>query len=94
MVESEKHRAYREELATNTARVMARCHKLCERCGIADADLVHHRLRRSQGGGNELSNLAGLCSPCHRTIHDNPARSYREGWLVKSRGQGREKRLQ
>lgn len=31
---------------------------------------VHHILPRSNGGGNELSNLVGLCRPCHDQRHN------------------------
>lgn len=42
----------------------------------------HHRLMRSQGGGDEATNTAELCGACHQHIHDNPAWSYGAGWLL------------
>jgi HNH endonuclease len=43
----------------------------------------HHRLRRGQGGTNDLSNLLALCRPCHDTVHRYPALSYQRGWLLR-----------
>lgn len=45
---------------------------------------VHHVLRRSQGGTDELSNLLCLCSRHHRYVHEHPAESYERGWLKRS----------
>lgn len=42
----------------------------------------HHRLMRSQGGGDEASNTLDLCSPCHLFIHGHPAFSYERGFLL------------
>lgn len=44
----------------------------------------HHRKMRSQGGGHEIQNGLAICDICHRHIHNNPAESYRLGFLVKS----------
>lgn len=45
----------------------------CARCGVhkneADGVAVHHIVHLSQGGSNELSNLAGLCQDCHALMH-------------------------
>jgi 5-methylcytosine-specific restriction endonuclease McrA len=57
--------------------------QLCERCRQARATVLHHKLRRSQGGGNDDENLARLCAPCHSNIHMHPEDSYREGWMVR-----------
>lgn len=80
---SVKRQSYQDELAAMTPLVMARCHGLCERCGISAVADIHHRLRRSQGGTNRLSNLAGLCAHCHQRTHNNPAQSYEAGWLLR-----------
>jgi 5-methylcytosine-specific restriction endonuclease McrA len=66
------------------ARVMQRCHSVCERCGVRRAVLIHHRQRRSQGGGDDEDNLMALCSQCHSGIHDHPADSYRDGYMIRS----------
>lgn len=46
---------------------------VCEMCGkqVAEAgDLdVHHIRYRSLGGGNEPTNLIGLCRQCHSNVH-------------------------
>lgn len=72
------------------AAVFRRSHGACEKCGVGipdDAFECHHRQMRSQGGQDEFVNCVALCGQygkCHREIHANPERSYREGWLVKS----------
>lgn len=49
---------------------------------------LHHRKRKGQGGSNEdLHNFATLCWDCHiNRVHDNPAKAYREGWMVPAYG--------
>lgn len=43
----------------------------CERCGYNNVDIlvVHHIVRRSDGGTNELENLQLLCPTCHAEVH-------------------------
>ncbi|MBX0329129.1 HNH endonuclease [Oscillochloris sp. ZM17-4] len=43
----------------------------CQRCAYANQDIlvVHHIVRRSDGGSNELENLELLCPNCHAEIH-------------------------
>lgn len=47
---------------------------------------VHHRLRRSQGGDNRLSNLVSVCghgsAGCHGDIHGGPNAARKAGWLL------------
>lgn len=43
---------------------------------------MHHRLRRSQGGGHTAAVLVHLCAPDHRAVHANPEWAYRHGLLV------------
>lgn len=45
---------------------------------------VHHRLRRSQGGGHDLDNLVVLCSAAHAYVHKNPEWAYGVGLLIRS----------
>lgn len=45
---------------------------------------MHHRKMRSQGGGHTASNLLHLCFPCHTYVHEHPADSYANGWLLHS----------
>ena len=46
---------------------------LCEQClekglSVRAVD-IHHKVHRSQGGGDEASNLIALCRQCHDEIH-------------------------
>lgn len=41
----------------------------CEHCELHPGIHVHHRKFRSQLGGDEESNLAWLCGPCHDNAH-------------------------
>ncbi len=41
----------------------------------------HHRLRRSQGGGDEPANTLDVCGRCHDWIHAHPQAAYARGWL-------------
>jgi len=50
-------------------RATERAFGLCESCGRAQAQQVHHRLHRSHGGGESPSNLLHLCQPCHGDAH-------------------------
>lgn len=62
----------------------------CVKCGryLHDNVHVHHRKLRKQGGKDSLSNLIALCGPCHNiapdSVHQNPERSYEQGYLVPS----------
>lgn len=64
-------------------RIRERSHGVCERCRSRPATVIHHRLRRSHGGSDDEDNLMHLCSPCHSGIHDHPADSYRDGYLIR-----------
>ncbi|WNO25794.1 HNH endonuclease [Gordonia phage Goib] len=60
---------------------------LCERCGFAEAQQLHHRRPRGMGGtrdagANALSNLFYVCYPCHRHIEENRAESIENGYLI------------
>jgi 5-methylcytosine-specific restriction endonuclease McrA len=43
----------------------------CEKCGYANVDIlvIHHVIRRSDGGSNELDNLELICPNRHAEIH-------------------------
>jgi len=47
------------------------------------AQTRHHKLRRSQGGGDEAENTVDACNPCHSHLHMNPGWAYRLGWLTR-----------
>jgi 5-methylcytosine-specific restriction endonuclease McrA len=46
------------------------------RCG-KPARTVHHIVERSQGGTDELSNLASICYACHNAVHGDIKGGYR-----------------
>ena len=80
---SERRERFEAELDTLTPLLVARSRGICEICGSGVAIHRHHRLRRSQGGRNELANLLHLCRLCHDTVHAYPAVSYERGWLLR-----------
>jgi hypothetical protein len=80
---SERRLAYEAELDAMTPLLEARSRGVCEICGFGVAIHRHHRLRRSQGGTNDLGNLLHLCRLCHDTVHAYPAASYDRGWLLR-----------
>ncbi len=45
---------------------------------------LHHKLRRGQGGTDDLDNLLVVEPGCHDYIHANPEESYRAGWLIRA----------
>lgn len=67
--------------------VRARAMNTCEFPGCTKVIRhFHHRRRRSQGGSGEASNCLGLCLQHHDYIHDHPAESYENGWLLHAQG--------
>lgn len=59
----------------------------CDKCRRPGWDVrleAHHKRLRSQGGTDEIGNLALLCSTCHRDVHANPAEAARSGWIVRA----------
>lgn len=56
----------------------------CEFCGrdLNNRANVHHRKLRSQGGGDEESNLVLVHPEHHRYAHENPSFAYAHGWMV------------
>jgi hypothetical protein len=83
---SERKVAYDDELLSMRELVLARAMGVCEICRWAPIAHLHHKLRRSQGGTNDLSNLLGVCLDDHEFLHANPAYSYEKGWLVRRSG--------
>ncbi len=60
---------------------------MCERCGQAPGQHVHHRQPRGAGGtrletANLPSNLLHLCRPCHEHVESHRQNAYAYGWLV------------
>src|ERR1700724_750294 len=42
----------------------------CQCCGAPKGLQVHHLVRRSKPGCDELNNLITLCASCHRQLHN------------------------
>lgn len=80
---SERKIAYDDELVAMRELVWARADGLCEICHHVPIAHLHHKLRRSQGGTNEMSNLLGVCLEDHEFLHANPQYSYDQGWLLR-----------
>jgi 5-methylcytosine-specific restriction endonuclease McrA len=61
---------------------------VCAWCRVPGGALVaHHRLRRSQGGKDNLRTLISVHPICHSYLHDHPAEASRSGFLVRSEEQ-------
>ena len=56
--------------------------RLSEAC-TGRGQQLHHRLRRSAGGGHTVDNILHVCRPCHDAIHGSPAVSYQLGFLIR-----------
>ena len=57
-------------------------------CGRIDvctgrAEHRHHRLMRSQGGGDEAANTLDVCRACHEFIHSRRSLAYAHGWILR-----------
>ena len=71
-----------------TMKLWARSRGLCEVCGDVPPTERHHRKRR-RDGGDRLSNLLFVCTPCHRLITDQPesvTKARANGWIVPALG--------
>lgn len=53
--------------------------RACRGCGGIPSE-IHHIKFRSQGGRDELVNLAWLCGRCHRAAHGTEGRTKIAGW--------------
>ena len=58
-----------------------KAHPLCQKCGRARSDELHHRGGR---GKNYLNPdlFSAVCASCHRAIHAHPSEARAEGWLL------------
>lgn len=74
------HRAYRATWSRHRAWFLSR-NPVCERCKAATATEAHHRVYRSQGGGDEERNLEALCQACHEAEHRPAPRERTNGGL-------------
>ena len=76
-------RAKKEQEALEAGRraCLEDAYYMCARCKHTDRALdVHHRLPRSRGGTHDVENLAALCRPCHKRIHDHMALDWKD-WI-------------
>lgn len=64
-------------------RAAERSFGLCEICAIRQATQMHHRLHRSHGGDERVTNLLHLCLWCHQAAHHDRLR-YAYGWAVRT----------
>jgi 5-methylcytosine-specific restriction endonuclease McrA len=64
--------------------VWERGNGMCEHCHMEAMGSVHHIGGRGGSDPHRLSNLVGLCEPCHRAAHENPVWA-REVGLMRSR---------
>jgi 5-methylcytosine-specific restriction endonuclease McrA len=55
---------------------------VCEWCLAADMSDVHHRAGRLGADPHRLSNLVGLCAPCHEKVHLEPVWARSVGLMV------------
>jgi len=58
-------------------RILERDGWRCRKCGSLENLQIHHRIKRSQQGNDELENLLTLCAFCHMAEHGQL--SYRIG---------------
>jgi 5-methylcytosine-specific restriction endonuclease McrA len=83
---SERGQTYADEIEDLRPLLVARAGGLCEAkfdgCWGAGT-IVHHRLRRSQGGKNTLTDTMLVCDRCHKHGHAHPAQGYESGFLIK-----------
>lgn len=68
--------------------VVARADGVCEVCGYAEAQQLHHRKPRGMGGSkdpaiNEPSNLIHICQQCHSSIESKRTQSEANGHIVR-----------
>jgi hypothetical protein len=82
---SEKAKQNALDLDAVTPALLERAGYRCEMCRVLPVDHRHHRLRRSQGGTNDLENLLALCHECHELVHRYPEVAYAMGWMISSK---------
>lgn len=85
---SKRKRDAAAALAKAAPIAVARAEGRCERCGLHRETVLHHRLRRSAADRERPSNYLMLCPECHNmgdeSVHANPVRSKRQGWIVEA----------
>lgn len=71
-------------MSADLASVRQRDDNRCARCSSSRDLHVHHRIRRSQYGGNGSENLITLCAKDHMWVHANPYAARAEGLLLRA----------
>ena len=67
--------------------IVARSQGMCEICGFAVPEQIHHRRPRGSGGTrrpetNEAANGLAACSACHALVESRRTFALDRGWLV------------
>lgn len=73
---STKHPTYRA--------VWERDKGTCQRCGKPGHQVHHRRIADRRENTHPAERLAVVCLSCHGEIHNHPAISYEDGWLIHS----------
>lgn len=81
-----RDRAYQAARAAVFERAGGRCEARASFACTGRVEEVHHVAGRGGEDPHRLSNLLGVCSPCHDHIHRYPQLSYDRGWMVRRNG--------
>ncbi len=75
---------FEKDYAAGREAVKARSNGWCEfhDCDVP-AQVVHHKKGRRVADANHPDNLLALCNAHHVRVHENPAESYRYGYLLR-----------
>lgn len=57
-------------------------HPVCQVCGSAEAEDVHHRAGRSNDLLCEVRYFLAVCRTCHNHIHDDPEFAKQNGYMI------------
>lgn len=93
--QSERQKARQAAYTSKRKEFLAK-HPFCERCAKSGkrvyAQEVHHRRGRGVMGGVDLTTdeteFCGLCSACHRWVHDHPAQAMADGYMKSRHSNG------
>lgn len=77
---SDKRKAEHKTYMALRAVFLAKSHE-CQVCQKAKAKDVHHKKGRHSGNYLNTETWLAVCRPCHRWIHDNPAKAREQGFL-------------
>lgn len=77
-----KERVPRAVAETVIERAEGWCEAMIPGVCMGEAQHLHHRQMRSQGGGHTAENLGAVCHRCHDAVHRHTAWAYDAGWLI------------